>query len=621
MKKLFFSVILSAMAIICLVVGVSCKHKNAKTSLYSDYEESVASGEISAIESEKPSETAGTTESVKANDEASVSESVTSEESATTPESGKFSETSESTETTEATEATELSESPESTVIFESPETGEGTKPSESTDTTETPELPESSDNGSESVSESNSESIVESNSESVVESNSESIVESVSESIVESVSESISESNSESVFESISESNSESNSESVVESNSESVESSSSGGTDGETVSESQSESTSETQTDTEPETKDSCGDSSESGEGETDYDELSDSGDSSEGGKAVEDAKTVLDIVSGAVEELAIKADEAEFTAEFFSILKDKGYTHFKFKAEGDGVDDYALSGNKYPSDNGVAEIRVEAYKFFDKSVCLRSGGATYIRIYDFVFFSSEETENLTFGDNGYLCCEDEGLVYADYGNGNDYGFRFPDKYFEFEKGLLNADNEIIGNAAVTYKTEDGCPCKFRYGSYDDNGKLIGFNDASGLVSDTSIYINCKKLSEKYVAIRPEVRSPIVFNKCELVYSGELSVARCRPDKKGGVINVAYNSDETGTFYLSLKNAKKVKIIVETEKGKNILLFSDNGASCYMDETNGKYEKIITLPKTGVIKIDIEKCKDFCLRYQIIS
>lgn len=585
MKKLFFSVILSAMAIICFVVGVSCKNKNAKTSLYSDYEESVASGEISAIESEKPSETAGTTESVKTSDEASESESVTSEESAITPESGESSETSESTETTEATESTELPESPESTEISESSETDEETKPSESTDTTETPESPEASDNGSESVSESNSEIDFESNPESVVESNSESV------------------------------------SESVVESNSESVESSSSEGTDGETVSESQSESTSETQTDTEPETKDSCGDSSESGEGETGYDELSDSGDSSEGGKAVEDAKTVLDIVSGAVEELAIKADEAEFTAEFFSILKNKGYTHFKFKAESDGVDDYVLSGNKYPSDNGVAEIRVEAYRFFDKSVCLRSGGATYIRIYDFVFFSSEETENLTFGDNGYLCNEDEGLVYADYGNGNDYGFRFPDKYFEFEKGLLNADNEIIGNAAVTYKTEDGCPCKFRYGSFDDNGKLVGFNDASGLVSDTSIYISRKKLSEKYVAIRPEVRSPIVFNKCELVYAGELSVAKCRPDKTGGVINVEYNSVETGTFYLCLKNAKKVKIIVETEKGKDILLFSDNGACCYMNETNGKYEKIITLPKTGVIKIDIEKCKNFFLRYEIIS
>lgn len=576
MKKLFFSVILSAMAIICLVVGVSCKNKNAKTSLYSDYEESVASGEISAIESEKPSDTAGTTESVKTSDEASVSESVTSEESATTPESGKSSETSEFTETTEATElpeSLESPESPESTEISESSETDEETKPSESTDTTETSESPEASDDGSESVSESNSEIDFESNSES------------------------------------------------VVESNSESVESSSSGGTDGETVSESQSESTSETQTDAEPETKDSCGDSSESGEGETGYDELSDSGDSSEGGKAVEDAKTVLDIVSGAVEELAIKADEAEFTAEFFSILKDKGHTHFKFKAESDGVDDYALSGNKYPSDNGVAEIRVEAYRFFDKSVCLRSGGATYIRIYDFVFFSSEETENLTFGDNGYLCYEDEGLVYADYGNGNDYGFRFPDKYFEFEKGLLNADNEIIGNAAVTYKTEDGCPCKFRYGSFDDNGKLIGFNDASGLVSDASIYISRMKLSEKYIAIRPEVRSPIVFNKCELVYSGELSVVKCRPDKTGDVINVEYNSVETGTFYLCLKNAKKVKIIVETEKGKDILLFSDNGASCYMDEINGKYEKIITLPKTGVIKIDIEKCKNFCLRYEIIS
>lgn len=593
MKKLFFSVILSAMAIICLVVGVSCKNKNAKTSLYSDYEESVASGEISAIESEKPSDTADTTESVKTSDEASVSESLTSEESAITPESGKSSETAESTETTEATEATELSESPESTEISESSETGEETKLSESSDTPETPESPATSDDGSESVSETNSEIDFESNPESVVESNSES----VSESVVES------------------------NSESISESVSESVESSSSEGTDGETVSESQSESTSETQTDAEPETNDSWEDSSERGEGEAGYDELSESGDSSEGGKAVEDAKTVLDIVSGAVEELAIKADEAEFTAEFFSILKDKGYTHFKFKAESDGVDDYALSGNKYPSDNGVAEIRVEAYRFFDKSVCLRSGGATYIRIYDFVFFSSEETENLTFGDNGYLCYEDEGLVYADYGSGNDYGFRFSDKYFGFEKGLLNADNEIIGNAAVTYKTEDGCPCKFRYGTFDDNGKLVGFNDASGLVSDASIYMSRKKLSEKYVAIRPEVRSPIVFNKCELIYSGELSVAKCRPDKTGGVINVEYNSVETGTFYLCLKNAKKVKIIVETEKGKNILLFSDNGASCYLDETNGKYEKIITLPKTGVIKIDIEKCKNFCFRYEIIS
>ena len=138
---------------------------------------------------------------------------------------------------------------------------------------------------------------------------------------------------------------------------------------------------------------------------------------------------------------------------------------------------------------------------------------------------------------------------------------------------------------------------------------------------MSDASIYISRKKLSEKYVAIRPEVRSPIVFNKCELVYAGELSVVKCRPDKTGDVINVEYNSVEKGTFYLCLKNAKKVKIIVETEKGKDILLFSDNGASCYMDETNGKYEKIITLPKTGVIKIDIEKCKNFFLRYEIIS
>lgn len=573
MKKLFFTVVLSAMAIICLVVGASCKKKNAKTSLYSDYEESVASVEISAIESEKPSDTAGATESVKTSDEASVSESVTSEESSLKPKSGKSSETSESIETTETTE------SPESTEISKSSETGEETKPSESTDTTETPESPEVSDNDSESISESNSEIDFESHPESVVESNSESIVESISESVESSASEDKS----------------------------------------GESVSESQSETT--VKTDSEPATDDPWGDSSESGEGETGYDELSDSGDSSESGEAVEDAKTVLDIVSGTVEELAIEADEAEFTAEFFSILKDKGYTHFKFKAKSDGVDDYALSGNKYPSDNGAAEIRVEAYRFFDKSVCLRSGGATYIRIYDFVFFSSEETENLTFGDNGYLCYEDEDLVYADYGDGNDYGFRFPDKYFEFEKGLLNKDNEIIiGNVAVTYKTEDGCHCEFQYGAFDDNGKLIGFNDASELVSDTSIYVSRKKLSEKYVVIRPEVRSPIVFNKCELIYSGELSDAKCRPDKTGDVINVKYNSGEPARFYLCLKNAEKVKIIVETEKAMDILLSSNNGTSCYMDKTNGKYEKIITLPKTGVINIDIEKCNDFCLRYEKI-
>lgn len=548
MKKLFFTVVLSAMAIICLVVGASCKKKNAVASVDTNYEESIGAGETKTSETAKTSDSVETTESVKTREKTGADESVSSDETTRKPESDETSETSETSE------------------ISDKPETSESSNSSETIETSDTPE-------SSTSTSE-------ESDSDSVNESNAESLSESFSESVESSASEDKS----------------------------------------GESVSESQSETTVET--DSEPATDDPWGDSSESGEGETGYDELSDSGDSSEGGKAVEDAKTVLDIVSGAVEELAIEADEAEFTAEFFSMLKDKGYTHFKFKAESDGVGDYALSGNKYPSDNGVAEIRVEAYRFFDKSVCLRSGGATYIRIYDFVFFSSEETENLTFGDNGYLCYEDEGLVYADYGNGNDYGFRFPDKYFEFEKGLLNKDNEIIiGNVAVTYKTEDGCHCEFQYGAFDDNGKLIGFNDASELVSDTSIYVSRKKLSEKYVVIRPEVRSPIVFNKCELIYSGELSDAKCRPDKTGDVINVKYNSVEPARFYLCLKNAEKVKIIVETGKAMDILLSSDDGASCYMDKTNGKYEQIITLPKTGVINIYIEKCNDFCLRYEIIS
>ena len=546
MKKLFFMVVLSAMAIICLVVGASCKKKNAVASVDTNYEESIGASETKTSETAKTSDSVETTESVKTREKTGADESVSSDETTRKPKSDETSETSETSE------------------ISDKPETSESSNSSETIGTSDTPE-------SSTSTSE-------ESDSDSVNESNAESLSESFSESVESSASEDKS----------------------------------------GESVSESQSETTVET--DSEPATDDPWGDSSESGEGETGYDELSDSGDSSEGGKAVEDAKTVIDIAYEKAEELTIESDEAEFTAEFFSILKDKGYTHFKFKAESDGVDYYALSGNKYPSDNGVAEIRVEAYRFFDKSVCLRSGGATYIHIYDFVFFSSEETEKLTFGDNGYLCYEDEGLVYADYGKGNDYGFRFPDKYFEFEKGL-NEDNEIIVNVAVTYKTEDGCPCKFRYGAFDDNGKLIGFNDALGLASDTSIYISRKKLSEKYVAIRPGVRSPIVFNKCELVYSGELSVDMCRPDKTGDVINVKYKSGEPARFYLCLKNAEEVKIIVETGKAMDILLSSDDGASCYMDKTNGKYEKIITLPKTGVINIYIENCKDFCLRYEIIS
>ena len=551
------------MAIVCLAVGASCKKKNAGTSALSDYEDSVEtieSNETKTSESVKSSDTADTTESVKASEETSFSENISSEESTGKSEGGKTSETTETTETSDTTE------------IPESSDSSEESKPSESTESPKPSESTATSEESSESVSESKPESSSESNSESISESSSESV--------------------------------------------SDSVESSSSEETDSETISESQSESTSETQTDAEPETNDSWGDSSESGEGETGYDELSDSGDSSEGGKAVEDDETVLDIVSGAVEELAIKADEAEFTAEFFSILKDKGCTHFKFKAESDGVGDYELSNNKYSPDNGVADIRVEAYRFFDKSVCLKLNEATYIRIYDFVFFSSEETENLTFGDNGYLCYEDEGLVYADYGSGEEYGFKFPDKYFEFERSIKN------GNAVVTYKTSDGYRCGFEFSSFDEaSGEFIGFNYGDGIVSDTSIYISQKKLSEKFVAIRPADRMPIIFNKCELVYSGKLKVGQCRPDKSEDGISVAYSGGEQGMFYLCLKKAKKVKIIIETKSRKDIWIYSDYEISCDVKETNGKYETMVTLSYTGVIKIVIDDCETFSLRYEIIS
>ena len=552
MKKLFFAVILSTIAIVCLAVGVSCKKKNAGANDLSDYEESlesIESSETKTSESLNSSDTADTTESVKASEETSISESVFSEASASNPESGKSSET---TETTDATETPESSES------------SEETKPTESTGT------PESSESSA------------------------------------------TSEGSSESVSESIPETSSESNSESVSESVSDSV-ASSSETPDSETVSE--SETATETDTDTEPATDDPWGESSESSEESTDSEKPSDSGDSSESGETGETVKTVLDIANGNAEELTIEAGEIEFTADFFSILKDKGYTHFKFKAASDGVGDYELSSNKYSPDNRVADIRVEAYRFFDKSVCLKSNEATYIRIYDFVFFSSEETENLTFGDNGYLCYEDEGLVYADYGSGDDYGFKFPDKYFEFERIIKN------GNAVVTYKTSDGYPCGFKLGAFDDNGNFAGFNDASGLSSDTSIYISRIKLSEKFVAIRPADRTPIIFNKCELVYSGELKVSQCRPDKTGNVINVTYSGGGNETFYLCLKNAKKVKIAIETKRGKNIVIFLDNGASYGMNETDGQYEAMVTLSNTGVIKILIDDCETFSLRYEIIS
>lgn len=566
MKKLFFAVILFTMAIVCLGVGASCKKKNAGTSALSDYEDSVEtieSNETKTSESAKSSDTADTTESVKASEETSFSENISSEKSTGKSEGGKTSETTETTETSDTTE------------IPESSDSSEESKPSESTESPKPSESTATSEESSESVSESKPESSSESNSESISESSSESV--------------------------------------------SDSVESSSSEGTDGETVSESQSESTSETQTDTEPETKDSCGDSSESGEGETDYDELSDSGDSSEGGKAVEDAKTVLDIVSGAVEELAIKVDEAEFTAEFFSILKDKGYTHFKFKAESDGVDDYVLSGNKYPSDNGVAEIRVEAYRFFDKSVSLKSSEATYIRIYDFVFFSSEETENLTFGDNGYLCYEDEGLVYADYGSGEEYGFKFPDKYFEFERSIEN------GNAVVTYKTSDGNSCDFKWLIRSEVDNSLKLSDPiDGIVSNTSIYINNEKLSKDFIAIRPNKRTSIVFNKCELVYAGGLKVGRCRPDKKNDrefKVECKGDKNQSEFFHLKVNNAREVKITIETKSEKIIVIYSDDETSCDVKETNGKYETMVTLSYTGDIKILIDDCETFSLRYEIIS
>ena len=498
-----------------------------------------------------------------------------------TSESLNSSDTADTTESVKASEETSISESVSSEASANNPESGKSSETTETTKATETPESSESSEETkpTESTETPESSSTSEGSSESVSESNSESVSDSVA---------------------------------------------SSSEKFDSETVSESETA----TGTDTEPATDDPWGDSSESSEESTDSEkpsdsdkestdseESSDSGDSSESGGTGETVKTVLDIANGNAEELTIEADEVEFTLEFFSILKGKGYTHFKFNAESDGVGDYELSDNKYSPDNGVADIRVEAYRFFDKSVCLKSGDATYIRIYDFVFFSSEETENLTFGDNGYLCYEDEGLVYADYGSGDDYGFKFPDKYFEFERSIEN------GNAVVTYKISDGYPCGFKLGAFDDNGNFADFNDASGLSSDTSIYISQKKLSEKFVAIRPADRTPIVFNKCELVYSGELSIGKCRPDKTKDGINVAYSGGEDETFYLCLKNAKKVKIIIETESGKDIWIYSDNETSCDVKETNGKYETIVTLSDTGVIRIVIDDCETFRLRYEIIS
>ena len=510
------------------------------------------------------------------NDLSDYEESLESIESSgtKTSESLNSSDTADTTESVKASEETSISESVSSEASASNPESGKSSETTEQSEATETPESSESSEETKPSESTETPES-------------------SESSATSEGSSESVSESNSKNTSDS-------------VESSSEKF--------DSETVSE--SETATGTDTDTEPATDDSREDSSESNEESKESEEPSDSGDSSESGGTSESVKTVIDIANGNTKELTVEADEVEFTLEFFSILKGNGYTHFKFNAESDGVGDYELSNNKYSPDDRVADIRVEAYRFFDKSVSLKSSEATYIRIYDFVFFSSEETENLTFGDNGYLCYEDERLVYADYGSGEEYGFKFPDKYFEFERSIKN------GNAVVTYKTSDGYRCGFEFSSFDEaSGEFIGFNYGDGIVSDTSIYISQKKLSEKFVAIRPADRMPIIFNKCELVYSGKLKVSQCRPDKTEDGIRVAYSGGEQGMFYLCLKKAKKVKIIIETKSRKDIWIYSDDEISCDVKETNGKYETMVTLSYTGDIKILIDDCETFRLRYEIIS
>ena len=188
-------------------------------------------------------------------------------------------------------------------------------------------------------------------------------------------------------------------------------------------------------------------------------------------------------------------------------------------------------------------------------------------------------------------------------------------------FRQSLMERSIEN-GNAVVTYKTADGYPCGFEFSSFDEaSGEFIGFNYGDGIVSDTSIYISQKKLSEKFVAIRPADRMPIIFNKCELVYSGKLKVSQCRPDKTEDGIRVAYSGGERGMFYLCLKKAKKVKIIIKTKSRKDIWIYLDDEISCDVKETNGKYETMVTLSYTGVIKIVIDDCETFSLRYEIIS
>ena len=519
------------------------------------------------------------------NDLSDYEESLESIESSgtKTSESLNSSDTADTTESVKASEETSISESVSSEASASNPESGKSSETTETSEATETPESSESSEETKPSESTETPES-------------------SESSATSEGSSESVSESNSENASDS-------------VESSSEKF--------DSETVSE--SETATGTDTDTEPATDDSREDSSESNEESKESEEPSDSGDSSESGGTSESVKTVIDIANGNTKELTVEADEVEFTLEFFSILKGKGYTHFKFNAESDGVGDYELSNNKYSPDDRVADIRVEAYRFFDKSVCLRSGGATCIRIYDFVFFSSEETENLTFGDNGYLCYEDEGLVYADYGSGDDYGFKFPDKYFEFERSIEN------GNAVVTYKTSDGNSCDFKWLIRSEVDNSIKLSDPiDGIVSNTSIYVNKGMLSKDFIAIRPDDRKLILFNKSELVYSGELEVKKsedsktfCRPDKecdKEFKVECKGNPNQSEIFCLKVVDARDVKIIIETESGKDIWLYSDN-VSYYAKEANGKYETTVTLSDTGSIKIVIENCKDFRLRYEIIS
>lgn len=138
---------------------------------------------------------------------------------------------------------------------------------------------------------------------------------------------------------------------------------------------------------------------------------------------------------------------------------------------------------------------------------------------------------------------------------------------------------------------------------------------------MSKSSIYVNKEKIAKDFVAIKPGDRKPIVFNKGELIYAGELKVGKCRPDKEGdNEFNVmCERSGQSECFYLKVSNAKNVRIIIETESGKNIWIPS-NETSCNENEEKGKYKADVTVSDTGVI-IVIENCESFHLRYEIIS